>query len=238
MFPTATEFSPDTKAGADTSRALLSAALWSIGLNTVIPVLLYEFSKRYVSPSEYTALVFATLFPVGESIWELARERRLDPIAVMVILGILVDATALSLGGSPKLLLIRESFVTGAFGVACFLSLLLPRPLMFYFGRHFMAGPDPLRRARYNASWALPEVRWGNRLVTLVWGVVFSGELGVRIALVYTLSSAMVLVISPLLLGVLTVGTILWSLAYGWRMRQRVLARIPMGGISSPSQMA
>ena len=212
-----------TPANDDSGRALLREVIGSMALNTIVPVLLYEFSKRWISPSEYVALVFATLFPVADSIWGLARRRQLDPIAAMVIVGIVVDALAISLGGSPKLLLIRESFATGAFGAGCMLSLLLPRPLMFYFGRHFMAGSDPARRERYDASWSLPEVRHGNRLITLVWGAVFLGELALRVLLVFTLPAAAVLVVSPLILGVLTVFAIIWSLAYGARIRKRVL---------------
>ncbi|MGH9393481.1 MAG: VC0807 family protein [Terriglobales bacterium] len=206
--------------------ALLKGIAWSIALNMLVPVLLYQLSLRYVSPSEFTALVFATLFPVGESLWGVLRLRQLDPIAVMVLLGILVDAGALTLGGSPKLLLVRESFVTGAFGLTCFASLLLPRPLMFYFGRYFMAGTDRLRQARYNASWSVPEVRRGQRLVTLIWGIVFTAELALRLAFVAALSPAAVLVVSPLVLGILSIAVIAWSLAYAARMRQRVLPRL------------
>ncbi len=215
--------STTTPPRSDPGKHLLQGVIWSMALNTVVPVLLYEFSKHFVSPSEYTALVFATLFPVGDSIWGLARDRQLDPIAAMVIFGIIVDALAISLGGSPKLLLIRESFATGAFGAGCFVSLLLPRPLMFYFGRYFMAGGDAEKRARFDASWSLPEVRRGNRLITTLWGAVFLGELVLRVILVYTLPAAVVLVVSPLILGVLTVFAITWSLAYAARMRKRVL---------------
>lgn len=202
---------------------LLSGILWSMALNAAVPATLYVVSKRYISPSEYTALVLATLFPVGVSLWGLARQRQLDPIAAIVLLGIVTDIAAVSLGGNPKLLLIRESFATGAIGAACFASLLLPRPLMFYFGRYFMAGNDALKRHRYDNSWGLPAVRRGNRLVTLVWGTVFTGELALRVVLVYTLPAAAVLVLSPLILGVLTVGAIVWSLAYAGRLRARVL---------------
>lgn len=205
---------------------LLHGIFWSIALNTLIPVLLYQFSKHFISSSELTALILATLFPVAESLWGLLRERQLDPIAVVVLLGIATDAGALFLGGSPQILLLRESLFTGAFGVACFFSLLLPRPLMFYFGRYFMAGGDAKKRATFDASWSLPGVRRGNRLVTAVWGTVFVGELLIRIQLIYSISAAWVLVVSPLLLGSMTVGTIIWSLAYGYRLRQRVLPQL------------
>lgn len=216
-----------------TSDRLLHGIFWSIALNTIIPVVLYQLAKHFFSASELTALIFATLFPVGESIWGLARERQLDPIAVVVLLGIAVDAGALLLGGSPKLLLLRESLFTGAFGAACFVSLLLPRPLMFYFGRYFMAGSDAGKRSNFDASWQLAEVRHGNRLVTSVWGIVFVGELVIRVGLIETVSAAWVLVISPLLLGLLTVATIVWSLAYAFRMRERVLPRLSRGGRAS-----
>jgi len=210
----------------DDQRQLLRGLAWSIGLNTVIPVLLYQFSKTWISTSELTALLFATAFPVAESVVGLARERRVDPIAILVMLGIAVDAAAIGLGGSPQILLLRESLFTGAFGAACFMSLLMPRPLMFYFGRHFMSGGDEVKRARFDRSWGIPEVRRANRRVTAVWGIVFSGELGIRVGLIYSLSAAWVLVISPLVLGVLTVGTIVWSLAFSRRMRVRVLPQL------------
>ena len=42
------------------------------------------------------------------------------------LMSIAVSMIAVTLGGSPKLLLIRESFFTDAFGIACFVSLALP----------------------------------------------------------------------------------------------------------------
>jgi hypothetical protein len=118
---------------------------------------------------------------VGKSIIDLARRGQADPISIVVLLGISTNIVASFFGGSARLLLVRESLFTGAFGFACFVSLLLPRPMMFYFARHFIAGADPQRRARFDASWQFPEVRSCHRLITTVWGCVFVGELLFRI---------------------------------------------------------
>src|SRR5215471_17664440 len=193
------------------ARPPVAGIAWGIVLNAVIPVILYKLSKRYYSPSEFTALAVAATFPIGKSAFDLLRRRQLDPISILVLLGIATDGVALSLGGSPRLLLVRESMFTGAFGLACFASLLLPRPLMFYFSRHFISGTDPQRQAKFNASWQLREVRFCHRLITVVWGAVFVGELILRIILIYSLPAAMVLVISPILIGVLTIVTMLWA---------------------------
>jgi len=177
-------------------RPPVASIAWGVVLNAVVPVILYKLSKKYYSPSELTALVFAATFPLGKSAFDLMRRRQLDPISILVLLGIATDGVALSFGGSPRLLLVRESMFTGAFGVACFASLVLPRPMMFYFNRYFVAGTDPQRQATFNAAWKLREVRFCHRLITIVWGCVFVGELILRIFLIYLLPAAMVLVIS------------------------------------------
>lgn len=200
--------------------------VWGIVLNAVFPVILYKLSKRYYSPSEFTALVAAALFPIGKSGFELIYRRQLDPISILVLLGIGTDGVALLLGGSPRLLLVRESLLTGVFGLACFFSLLLPRPMMFYFARYFVAGTDPARQARFNAAWQFPEVRFCHRLITIIWGCAFVGELVIRIILIYNLPAAVVLVVSPILIGVLTISTMIWAFAYGYRVRMRVMVRL------------
>jgi hypothetical protein len=207
-------------------RPPLGGIVWDIVLNAVFPVILYKLSRRYVSPSEFTALLIATTFPLGKSIFEFARRRQVDPISIVVLLGIATDCVALLFGGSARLLLVRESLFTGAFGVACFVSLLLPRPIMFYFARHFIAGADPQRLARFNSGWQLPEVRFCHRLITTVWGCAFVGELILRIILIYNASAATVLVVSAILLGILTIGTMIWAFSYGHRVRLRAMAQL------------
>ncbi|HET9281390.1 MAG TPA: VC0807 family protein [Candidatus Angelobacter sp.] len=218
---TPTQTATDSPAVA---RPPISNIVWGIVLNAAVPVLLYKLSKRYYSPSEFTALVVAALFPLSKSAFDFIRRRQLDPISILVLLGIVTDGVAILFGGSPRLLLVRESMFTGAFGVACFASLLLPRPMMFYFSRYFVAGSDPQRQARFNAAWQFPEVRFCHRLITTVWGCVFVGELILRIVLIYNLPAALVLVISPILIGVLTIVTMIWAFSYGHRVRLQALA--------------
>ena len=188
--------------------------LVSIVINAVIPFLLYTLTKKYISSSEIVALSIAALFPIFDSIFGIIRHRRLDLIAVLALLGIVVSLVGVLMGGDPKILLIRESFLTCALGIACFVSLLLPRPLMFYFGRQMMAGRDPVKIAQFDAQWQHPYARFVHRLITIVWGIAYVGEFILRVILVYTLPAAVVLLISPFLLGGITVATIVWTFAY------------------------
>jgi hypothetical protein len=52
------------------------------------------------------------------------------------------------------------------------------------------------------------------------------GELILRIVLIYNASAATVLIVSPILLGTLTVVTMIWAFSYGHRVRLRALAQL------------
>ena len=201
---------------------MITSLLWDIALNATIPAALYFFAKHFISRSELTALFWATSFPLLKSVYGLTKRRELDPVALLILLGLAASTVAVLFGGDPHLLLIRESFFTGAFGLACLISLILPRPIMFYFGRYFMAGRDTQKRDTFNARWQNPVVRRAHRLVTVTWGLVYVGEFVLRIALAYNLPAPVVLAIAPFSTGLVTVGTIVWTFWYAYRIRNRI----------------
>ena len=127
-------------------------------------------------------------------------------------------------------MLIRESFLTGALGVACFVSLLLPRPLMFYIGRQFMAGDDPGKRAQFDAEFLRPGGRRVHCLITAVWGGAYGRGFVVRVVLVLTLPPVVVVGLAPIILGAITFATIGWTMAYVRSIRRRAASRIRTDG--------
>src|SRR5713101_181338 len=206
----------DINPPSGTTRMNIRGFLPSIIINGAIPLAIYLILKHY-NYSELVALSASVLFPVIGSVISIVRQRTLDLIAALALLGIAISIIAVFLGGDPKLLLIRESFLTGALGVACFVSLLLPRPLMFYFGRYFATGNNPARRVQYNRLWQYPRFRFVNRIITIVWGVAYIGEFILRAIMAYTLPIPIVLAISPFILGGITIVTIVWTIAYARR---------------------
>jgi hypothetical protein len=171
--------------------------------------------------SEVGALGFGALFPITRGLLELWQRRRVDIIGAIVLVGIAVSIIALLAGGSVKLFLIRESFVTGALGLLALSSFTWSRPLLFYIGRQFAAGDDPVALEQFNNLWHRPLARRTFRLMTAVWAIGWLGEFGVRVVMILTLSVAQVLAISPFVFNGITIGLIAWTLAYARRQRQR-----------------
>ena len=190
----------------------------NIAIDAGVPTACYWLSMTYISHSEVVGLIVASIFPALKSAYGLLRKRELDPVSILILLGLVFAIAGLLFGGGPKLLLIRESLFTGAFGLTCIVSVLFRgRPLMFFFGRYFAAGNDPARRAGYDQLWQYPRFRRIQRIVSLVWGLVFVGEFALRLVLIYTVSTATVLAVSPVILGSATVLTMLWTFAYATR---------------------
>ncbi len=203
-----------------TTRMRIRDLLPSIIFNGAIPLAIYLVLKHY-HYSDLVALSASVLFPALGSLISIVRQRTWDLIAAISLAGIAISILAVFLGGDPKLLLIRESFITFALAIACFVSLLFPRPLMFYFGRYFATANDPTRRAWYDRFWQYPYFRYVNRVITVVWGVAYAGEFILCVILVYTLPPAVILAVSPIMQGGISILTIAWTFAYARRAAAR-----------------
>lgn len=226
--PTASDAAPAASAAPSDEpigtrqRPKVLPMILEMAIDVGVPLGCYWLSMTYFSRSEVLALLAAGIFPTLKSLSGLLRRRALDPVSLLILFGLLSGLTALLLGGGPKLLLVRESLFTGALGLACLISLLFRsrRPVMFFFGRFFSAGSDPARRARFDELWQYPGFRRVQRMITLVWGLVFFGEFLLRVVLIYNVSPAMVLAVSPVVLGTATLLAILWTFSYAARARK------------------
>jgi hypothetical protein len=202
-----------------TARAIRQEIALSILLGGVAPFVIYSLLRPHTS--ELHALIIAAVAPLLENVLSLIRKRTLDIFGAFVLGGILISVALVLAGGSPKLILIRESFLTGATGLVFLLSLLYRRPLIYYFALHFNTGDNPQQRAEWSRYWAYPYFRFVMRLMTLVWGVATLAEALIRGYLVFHLSTAQFLAVSPFVQYGIIGATIAWTVWYGRRARRR-----------------
>jgi hypothetical protein len=199
----------------------LRTILPSIVIDGLLPFLTYKLLTAYVpGMSDVRALAIGAVFPAVRGVVELLHRRSVDVIGAIVLAGIVVSIVGITVGGSPRLLLIRESFVTAALALVALSSLAWKRPLLFYVGRQFAAGEDPEAKRRFDALWDIEGARRVFRLLTLVWSAGWLVEFALRVAMVLTLSVSTVLAVSPILFNGITLGLIAWTLAYV-RRKQR-----------------
>jgi hypothetical protein len=197
----------------------------SLAVNAIAPFIVYTvLTARGVS--DVPALIVSGVFPVLGVVWGLVRTRRADVIGLVSLAFIVLGVATSVFTGNAQFILIKESMLTGVFGLVCLISLLAPKPLMFYFGRQFAGGGDPVRVAAYEDLWQYPTFRTVQRNLTLAWGFGYVAEALLRIALTFVLPIPVFLIVSPLMAFGVTIALIAWTMAYARRSARRGSARL------------
>ncbi|GHI04246.1 hypothetical protein AQI88_35695 [Streptomyces cellostaticus] len=193
----------------------------TIVLNVAAPIFTYN-ALRDQGWSEFAALLASGAWPVLDSAVHLAWRRRLDEFAIVTLVFLVITAVVSLVGPhSARALLVKDSAVTGLFGLLCLASLLAPRPLMFYFGRKFATDGTTASTSWWNGLWQFEGFRTTTRTMTTVWGVAYCIEAVVRVALASALSIDTMVTLSPILIYGVLGSLILWTTMYGKRARRR-----------------
>jgi hypothetical protein len=216
------DIAASSAAGQKASKAAtILSLLSSIVINAVLPIVIYWALKTYTGSSDFVALVASGIPSLVDSIVGVIRRKRIDLLAGVVLFGIVASLATMALGGSPKVYLIRESFFTAAFGLAYLASLFFPRPLAFYFARHFATGNNPENIRWFDSLWQYQQFRHTMRVITIVWGIGFLFEAVLRTFLVMVLSVEQFLIISPFVLYGIIGALMIWMFLYSRQGRKR-----------------
>jgi hypothetical protein len=191
--------------------------LIELGVNFFLPWLAYRIALPHWGT--LVALYASAAPPILWSIVEFVRTRRVDVLSAFVILGIALSIGMMALGGSPRLLLLRESLVSGVMGAVFVVSLLFSRPLIFYLARATVARKTEDGAARFEAAWdERPAMRRSIRLMTLVWGVGLIVENLLRCWMAWRWPIERYLLISPVVGYGIYGGLTIWTVFYRKRL--------------------
>lgn len=193
-------------------------------INFLLPFVIFQTSKARLG--EVHALIASSAPPIGWSIVEFIRHRRVDALSMLVLAGIALSLIGYFGGGSVKFLQLRERLVTGAIGLIFLGSAAIGRPLIYQLARAGMtrrSASDEL--AEFDELKDNPYFKRVMLIMTLVWGFGLVAECAIGIVLVFALPITAYLLVSPIL-GYGTIGLLsLWSVLYGRRQRRLGEAR-------------
>ncbi|WP_426454282.1 VC0807 family protein [Paenibacillus sp. S-38] len=185
-------------------------------LNGLLPWGLYVWLSAHMS--SMAALSIATLVPLADNAVQLIRHRRLDAFGSLMLFTLLLSLALVWMGGSEKILLVRESLITAGVGLFFLGSLLFPRPLIYYLAVRF-APNSP-----FPENWQYAYFRGVMKRMTLVWGLILMSEAAVRILMVNELSIETYLALSHLVLYGFIGSAVVWTMLY----RRRCAAKLAM----------
>ncbi|MEM5341734.1 VC0807 family protein [Paraburkholderia azotifigens] len=195
-----------------------AAQVLELVVNLALPWAAYRLALPYWG--ETGGLIASAVPPVVWSIVELVRFRRADALSLTVLLGIVLSIGAMALGGDSRMLLFRESLVSGAIGMAFLLSLLRRRPAVFYLTRAFVAREMTNGAAHIDMLWReRPAFARGLRVLTATWGIGLASETALRGWMAWHWPIERVLVVSPFVGYGIFGGLMIWTLWYRRTLR-------------------
>jgi hypothetical protein len=180
-------------------RALIPSLLFDVGGT----MLVYYLLLPHFGATSLWPVLGASLVPSVSNIYNGVKRRTVDIIGLIVLIGIVAGLLPAAFGGSQRLLLVRESFVTGAIGAGLLVSLALHRPAAYYVIREFLTANETLPRERFTMLWKSWTFRNAVRGMTLGWGVLLLCECALRIFMAFRMNIAFVLGAAPVLFTIL-----------------------------------
>ncbi|MBD5656066.1 MAG: hypothetical protein IAI50_12945, partial [Candidatus Eremiobacteraeota bacterium] len=180
----------------------------SIIISVVLPAIATAVLTHAGMPLPRATLI-AAVFPVAEVIIGWRETRRLDAIAVLSLILMAAGFATSAASGDVRLVFVKDSALTMIAGLSFLGSLVLPRPLIFYVSRSYMAGASA---DAWEEKWrSLPGFRTTMRTLTAIWGAGLLLDAVARLALLRSFSPATIAVVSPVIAIVTFAALIVWT---------------------------
>jgi hypothetical protein len=138
--------------------------------------------------SSFSSLLLSAVLPGLSTVYQVARSRHLDALAVFMMAITVITALASLVSGSPRFLLAKDGWVTGISGLWLLATTRANPPVVFMFARPLLEGRIGPNGESWTLLWErLPGFRRIWRVASVVWGVATILDAGVRFVMAYTL---------------------------------------------------
>lgn len=193
-------------------RKVIQSVIVSILINGLVPVVVYNLLLDHFS--SFVSLLLATMVPLLDNLYHIVKHRKADAFGLFMLTGFVLSLLAFLLGGSEKLILLRESLVTGILGLIFIGSLFYSKPLIYHFAIRFSSNDESEQKGKFASNWEFSYFRFVIRLMTTVWGIALLAEAVIKTILVYELSISAFLAVSQIIFYSVIGVTILWTVIY------------------------
>ncbi|MGO4649936.1 VC0807 family protein [Nocardia sp. 2YAB30] len=162
--------------------------LQQLATELVLPLGGY-YVLRAAGLSPWLALVVPALLVAALLGYYGIRRRRLEVVALFTLLAMVAGTAMTLVTGDPRALMVRDSWITGLFGVWILATRHTQQPFVRMTSRAIVTAKVGAQGYRqWDARWdADPEFRRHLRLLSGVWGLVFTVDVPVRVLLASTL---------------------------------------------------
>ncbi|MEV5718156.1 VC0807 family protein [Amycolatopsis mediterranei] len=191
--------------GASAARTLIGTLALDVGM----PVAAY-FVAGLAGASTYQALLIGTVVAGLRVLWVVARQRRIEPFALFLLLMFGVSLVLAFVGGDARLLLAKDAATSLLAGLVMVGSCLVGKPFACYAAERMARSSGRTEQFRAAADAPGGQAHWHR--VSLVWGIALLVDALVRVAAIYLLPVDLAAGLSQVLMVAVYVGLVPWTL--------------------------
>ncbi|MBM7172742.1 hypothetical protein JQK87_31010 [Streptomyces sp. G44] len=157
-------------------------------LDALLPTALYYLLSKGCGMGALGALAWSSVVPAGRTAWGLARERRVNGLAALILAANVVGLLLGLVSGDARLMLAKDSGITATVGIAVLVSVGAGRPLMTVALQPWVTKGNAARLAAWqrlrNRRRRFARLE---RTFSVMWGAALFTEAVLRIVGAYTL---------------------------------------------------
>lgn len=207
-------------------KAMLGSFLLTAIFDVGVTIAVFQIAANN-GVSTQVAYILSGIGPVIMMIITWVRARKMSGASLVILIWVFLSAgVAFVGGGDDRLLLVKDSAVTGGFGLACLVTMLLPKPLMFYFGAKFGTDGTKAGLDYWYGLWQYPHFRKVQYKLSYVWGIAFILEAIIRIIVAYTASFSTAFSVSNVMPLIVIAGLITYTVTVGKKSQKSAAERV------------
>lgn len=170
-----------------TNSSAPASLVQTLGIEIAVPLGVY-YGLHSLGASDFTALALSGVFPLARTLYQFAKNRTVNGLALVVLVTNVVGMLLTFVSGDARMMIAKDSIGSGITGLVILISAFTAQPIMTKALRPFLTHG----KADHEAAWE--RLQHNARFVTIVrrssfvWGIGFVLESAARVFGAFTLS--------------------------------------------------
>jgi hypothetical protein len=163
-----------------------SSLVQTLAIEIAVPLGVY-YGLHSLGASDFAALALAGVFPLARTLFQFARYRTINGLALVVLVTNVVGMLLTFVSGDARMMIAKDSLGSGITGLVILVSAFTAAPIMTKTLRPFLTRGQAANEAAWERLSGTGDFDAILRRCSVIWGIGFVLESSVRIAGAFTL---------------------------------------------------
>ncbi|MEU5259998.1 VC0807 family protein [Amycolatopsis sp. NPDC021455] len=166
-----------------------SSLLKTLAIDIAVPIGAY-YALHSFGASDFAALALAGVFPLARTLYQFAKDRTINGLALVVLVTNVVGMLLTFVSGDARMMIAKDSLGSGITGLVILVSAFTAAPIMTKTMRPFLTRGNAEREAAWERLSGTAKFDAILRRCSVIWGIGFALESSVRVLGAFTLPVA------------------------------------------------